>query len=206
MAAVLLVHGGLWEPMDADRFWVRPGVVDALRARGLSVSAPDRPRRPDTWYAEAEHLAASLPDGPVVVVAGSNGCSVGVRLAVALPGRVRGLVLAWPATAGDPRVDGLARAGMAGQGAAPATVDGLLAGGLLRGVDDAELAAVRVPVAVLPAVPENPFHLRSTVDGLLRAVPGAVELPGCPEPPRPEFAAHLAAFCDAVAGFVRTAA
>ncbi len=202
MAGVLLVHGGLWEAIDADRFWVRPGVVDALRARGLSVSAPDRLHRPDGWRAEAEHLAASLPEEPVVLVGGSNGCSAAVRLAAARPGTVRGLVLAWPATAGDPRVDELARAGMASLGAPPATIDGLLAGGVLRGVDDAELATLRVPVAVLPSVPENPFHRRSTVDGLLRAVPGAVELPGCPEPPRPEFPAHLTAFCDAVVGFV----
>ena len=32
---VVLVHGGLWEDMDAERFWVRPGIVAALEARGV---------------------------------------------------------------------------------------------------------------------------------------------------------------------------
>lgn len=36
------VHGGLWEDMDAERFWVRPGVVAALADRGIEVVAPDR--------------------------------------------------------------------------------------------------------------------------------------------------------------------
>jgi hypothetical protein len=41
-------------------------------------------------------------------------------------------------------------------------------------------------VAVLPS-PANPFHQRDTADALLRLVPGAVELPATPEPPRPDF-------------------
>ncbi|WP_100840290.1 alpha/beta hydrolase [Kitasatospora fiedleri] len=179
---LVLVHGGLWdEPVDAAVFWDRPGVTAGLRAAGADVLAPDRAMRAGSWAAEAEHLAAALPDGPpVVLVAGSNGCSAALRLALAAPGRVRSLVLAWPATAGDERLDALIRA------AVPEAA-GLLAGGVLRGVTDAELAGLRLPVAVLPAAPENPVHRRRTADALLALVPGAVELPGCPEPPHPAF-------------------
>ncbi|MFJ1754436.1 alpha/beta fold hydrolase [Kitasatospora sp. NPDC088134] len=177
---LVLVHGGLWDdPMDAERFWGRTGVVAGLRAEGLAVSAPDRRMRAGSWQAEAAHLAAGLPAGPVVLVGGSNGCSVAVRLALAVPERVRGLVLAWPATACDPELNQRV----------PAEAAGLLAGGVLRGVADQELAGLRLPVAVLPSVPENPVHRRWTADALLGLVPGAVELPGCPEPPHPDFRA-----------------
>src|SRR5215207_6095672 len=102
---MVLVHGGLWEDMDAERFWVRPGVVAGLAAAGVDVSAPDRWPRPDSWAAEVRHLLPLLPEDSVTLVAGSNGCSVAARLAVDHPHRVLRLVLAWPATAGDPRVD-----------------------------------------------------------------------------------------------------
>lgn len=190
---VVLVHGGLWdEGMDGERFWGRTGVVAGLRGEGLDVSAPDRRMRAGSWAAEAEHLRERLPAGPVVLVGGSNGCSVAVRMALAAPERVRGLVLAWPATAGDARVDGRL----------PAEVAPLLAGGVLRGVADGELTGLRMPVAVLPAVPENPVHQRRTAQALLALVPGAVELPGCPEPPHPAFrpeglVAAVKAFVDA---------
>jgi hypothetical protein len=87
---VVLVHGGLWEDMDAERFWVRPGVV-------------------------------------------------------------------------------------------------------------AGLAGLRMPVEVVPSL-GGPFHQRSTVDALLALVPGAVERPGCPESPRPDFPEHRDAFVAALAG------
>jgi pimeloyl-ACP methyl ester carboxylesterase len=201
LPTVLLVHGGLWEAMNAEWFWVRPGIVAALRGRGLAVLAPDRLARPSSWDEDAAHLATALPAGPVVLVAGSNGCSAAVRLAVTHPESVRALLLAWPATAGNARVDELTLAGMTSQGAPGPVVESLLAGGALRGVVDGELAALRAPVAVLPSVPENAFHRRHTVDTLLRTVPSAVELPGCPEPPRSDFAPHLASFCEAVAAF-----
>lgn len=174
---LVLVHGGLWEDMDADRFWVRPGVVAGLAAAGVEVLAPDRLPRPDSWAAEVEHLLRVLPEAPATVVAGSNGCSVAARLAIEHVRRVERLVLAWPATAGDPTVDEWSR-----QHGVP---EGMLAGETLRGVTDAELTSLRVPVAVVPA--DNLFHQRLTSDALLRTLPGAVELPACPEPPRPDF-------------------
>ncbi|WP_208865983.1 alpha/beta hydrolase [Kitasatospora cheerisanensis] len=153
------------------------------------MAAPDRAMRAGSWAAEAAHLAAGLPDRPVVLVAGSNGCSAAVRLALAAPERVRGLLLAWPATAGDPQADGRL----------PAELAPLLAGGVLRGVADGELTGLRMPVGVLPAVPENPVHRRRTADALLALVPGAAELPGCPEPPHPLF--RPGPLVAAVAGF-----
>jgi hypothetical protein len=221
---VLLVHGGLWEAVGAERFWGRPGVVAGLRGRGLRVVAPDRPARAVAWGVEADRLAGQLGvssgesfaefgwyggepgwgggGAPVAVVAGSNGCSAAVRLALAYPGLVGRLVLAWPATAGDPVVDGETGEWLAGLGATAAVVRALLAGGVLRGVTDVELAGLRMPVGVVPAVPANPVHRRSTVDALLALLPVARELPGCPEAPRPEFAPHLAAFVDTVADFI----
>jgi len=198
---ILLIHGGLWDDMDAEGFWHRPGIVAHLRRRGIEVLAPDRPPRASSWAAEVEQLSAVLPDGRVTVVAGSNGCSAAVRLTFALPDRIERLLLAWPATAGDPRVDARTRQGLTEIGATPHVVDALLAGDTLRGVTDEELAGIATRVGVLPAVPENPFHQRRTVDALLRTIPGAVELPGCPEPPRPEFAPVSSSFINTVVAF-----
>ena len=188
---VILVHGGLWEDMDAERFWVRPGIVAALEARGVPVLAPDRLVRPRSWAQEVAHLLPLLPAEPVTLVGGSNGCSVVARIAVDHPDRVARLVLAWPATAGDSAVDTRDRE----IGVPPE----LLAGETLRGVTDVELAELRLPVAVVPS-PDNPYHRRSTVDTLLALVAGAVELPRSPEPPRPEFPPYLDSFVDALLG------
>lgn len=185
----VLVHGGLWEDMDADRFWVRPGIVAALEARGVPVLAPDRVVHPRSWAEEVAHLLRLLPAEPGTLVGGSNGCSVAARIAVDAPHRVRRLVLAWPATAGDSRIDTRYRE----IGAPPE----MLAGETLRGLADAELAGLRLPVAVLPG-PDNPYHRRSTVDGLLALVAGAVELPSAPEPPRREFPPYLDSFVRSV--------
>jgi pimeloyl-ACP methyl ester carboxylesterase len=202
MAILLLIHGGLWEAgLDAGRFWRQPGIVAALGHRGFGVLAPDREYRAASWASEASHLAAVLPGAPVTVVAGSNGCSAAVRLALSCPGAVSGLVLAWPATAGDPAVDARDRAQLAAQGAPDEVIEALLSGGTLRGVTDEELGGLEMPVGVLPSAFANPFHQRITVDALLGLRPGASELPACPEPPRPEFPPYLEAFADAVAGF-----
>lgn len=201
-STALLIHGGLWAEQDSVRFWHRPGIVAGLAATGIRVLAPDRPPRPADWTAEASELATLLPDEPAVVIAGSNGCSAAVRLATDAPGRVRRLVLAWPATAGDPAVDARDRARLIELGATEPTADDLLTGETLRGVADAELAAMPVPVAVLPSLQENPPHRRRTVDALLRLVPGAVEVPGSPEPPRPDFAEHRDAFVRTLADLI----
>ncbi|MBM7784947.1 alpha/beta fold hydrolase [Tenggerimyces flavus] len=183
---VLLIHGGLWDDMDAPRFWHSPGVVAGLAARGFVVDAPDRLARASSWEAEVAHASSWLSRGPVAVVAGSNGCTLGVKLALTYPLLVSRLLLAWPATPLP----------------APSVPSGLLDGETLRGVRDAELASLRLPVGVLRAVPENPVHAWRTADALLDLVPVAVELPGCTEPPRPTFAADLPGFVLTVAEFV----
>jgi pimeloyl-ACP methyl ester carboxylesterase len=190
--------------MDADRFWRRPGIVAGLRRLGFEVLAPNRLVRPPDWTSEVDHLAPVLSDRPVTVAAGSNGCSVAVRLALAFPDRVDRLVLAWPATAHDPAVDARIRSDLAELGASPTAIETLLAGETLRGVTDNELATINMPVGVLPSVPENPAHQRGTVDALRSLLPDAVELPGCPEPPRPDFPPHTDCFLKTVASFVVT--
>ncbi|WP_291415899.1 alpha/beta hydrolase [Actinophytocola sp.] len=142
---MLLIHGGLWDGLDAARFWHAPGVVAGLRRRGIEVDAPDRLARPADWTADALRLT---PTRPVAVVGASNGCSVAVRLALTMPASVTRLVLAWPATAVD---DPPTRALFAELGAGPAVVDALLAGETLRGTTDTELATLGMPVRVLPA-------------------------------------------------------
>lgn len=192
---ILLVHGGLHEDMDARRFWGTTGVVSGLKELGLRVHAPDRLAGALDWQAEADHLARVLPDEPAVVVAGSNGCSVAVRLALIHPRRIRGLVLAWPATAGDPAIDDRIRDRI------PGKATRLLQGETLRGVRDDELAGLHVPTGVLPSAQPNPAHQRRTVDALLRLLPEARELPAAPEPMRPDFARHKDAFLATIAAF-----
>jgi pimeloyl-ACP methyl ester carboxylesterase len=204
LTTVLLIHGGLWEDMDARRFWHQPGIVAGLTRHGVEVLAPDRRHRAPDWAAETAHIAAALPDRPVTVLAGSNGCSVAVRLALARPGSVERLLLAWPVTAGDPGVDARTRNGMAERGAPPRVIDALLAGQTVRGSTDAELAGVTQPVGLLPSVPENPLHQRRTIDALHRLLPHSVVLAGCPEPPRPDFLPHAEAFVRTAVGFVAT--
>jgi pimeloyl-ACP methyl ester carboxylesterase len=198
-ANVLLIHGGLWEDgMDAERFWSAPGILAGLERQGVTVLAPNRLHRPPSWDAEVEHLAPALPGHPVSVVAGSNGCSVAVRLALAFPDQIKGLLLAWPATAGDFAVDSRTRIGLTGLGVSEQNIRALLDGQTLRGVADDELATLMMPISVLPSVPENPSHQRQTVDALRRLLPGSEELPGCPEPPRADFGPHLASFLSSV--------
>ncbi|MGW7537049.1 alpha/beta fold hydrolase [Amycolatopsis sp. NPDC054798] len=194
-STLFLVHGGLWDDMDASRFWTLPGITGGLRRTGRPVLAPDRLRRAPDWPAEAAHLATFLPRQPVAVVAGSNGCSAAVRLALAFPDRVDRLLLAWPATAVDVSAE------LAARGAGQETIDALLSGQTLRGATDDELAALAMPVSVLPSVPDNPFHQRRTVDSLRQVLPGCAELPGCPEPPRPGFESHLDGLLASISRF-----
>jgi pimeloyl-ACP methyl ester carboxylesterase len=192
MLPILLIHGGLWEPMDAERFWVRPGIVEGLTERGHTVIAPDRLPYAPSWAAEVEHLLPWLPAGKVVLVGGSNGCSVAARLAVENPHRVERLILAWPPSNGDPEADAATAEHLRAQGATEEVVDALMEGETIRGVRDAQLAALKP--CVLGSVPENRIHQRWTVAALVKA--GAVELEGCPEPPRPEFAAYRERFIE----------
>ncbi|MEV6282077.1 alpha/beta hydrolase [Kribbella sp. NPDC051770] len=209
-AGVLLVHGGLWDGTDAEMFWYRPGIVAGLEAAGLTVVAPDRVRRPVSWGQEVAALGGFLGPEPVTVVGASNGCTVAVLLALAYPESVGRLLLAWPATGGDPEVDARGRAGLVERGASGAVADGLLAGETLRGVLDAQLVELGeyrgpwrpgMPIGVLPSVPENPSHQRRTVDALLRLMPSAVELPGSLEPPVPGFEAQQDRLVATVAAF-----
>jgi pimeloyl-ACP methyl ester carboxylesterase len=221
IGSVLLVHGGLWEDdAGADSFWRRTGVADGLEQRGFTVLAPDRPRRAATWTAEAAHLAVAVgategggrPDDPVrdsngagrrglTVVGGSFGCAAAVRLALDFPWVAARLVLAWPASLGDQFTTIRLRAGLSRLGARGAVLDALLGTGALPSAADSELAALGIPVGIIPAVPPGPVHPRSAVDALLRLLPSATELAGCPEAPRPEFPPHLEDFLTAVAAF-----
>lgn len=70
MSTVFLIHGGLWDSMDAERFWRTPGVVAGLESRGLSVLAPDHPPKADGWSAEVTALSKLLPDERFVL----SGC------------------------------------------------------------------------------------------------------------------------------------
>jgi pimeloyl-ACP methyl ester carboxylesterase len=107
--AVLLVHGGLFDPMTGERFWLTPGVGADLASAGYRVLTPDRRFSPGrttadfaahSWDVEADDLIAVFDAAGVErasVVAGSNGCSAATRLALRHPERVATLVLCWPA-------------------------------------------------------------------------------------------------------------
>jgi pimeloyl-ACP methyl ester carboxylesterase len=193
-ASVLLVHGGLWDAMDAERFWRTTGIAGGLTSYGLTVLAPDRPKEPNGWDVEVAALGEHFGNARdrVMIVGASNGCTTAALLALRFPDQVERLVLAWPATGGDAAANARARKGMLARGCSAEVADGLLAGETLRGVTNAELARLgEIPVAVLPSVPENPSHQRKTVDALLRLIPGSRELAGCPEPPLPTFPPHL---------------
>ena len=192
---MILVHGGLYEGMDACRFWDVPGITDGLRDAGLTVFAPDRLSRPVSWREDAAHLAALIPH-PLAVVAGSNGCSTALRVALDHPALVLRLVLCWPATCGDSVVDGEARRGLLAAGLQPDVVDALLAGDTVRGVADRELAALTIPVAVVPSLPENIHHQRHTAEQLCWVIPQAILSDGFPEPPRPDFPPRRRAFVE----------
>lgn len=202
MPTLLLIHGGLWEDIGADWFWRRPGILAGFERLGFTVVAPDRLRRPASWAADAEHVLAAAPGGePVTVVGGSFGCSVAVRLALDSPGRVSRMVLAWPASLGDQFAAIRMRASLARLGAPARVLNALLGSATLPSATDAELGTIAAQVGVIPAVPPDPFHPRGTVDALLRLLPSATELPGCPEAPRPAFPPHLESFLASVAGF-----
>jgi pimeloyl-ACP methyl ester carboxylesterase len=111
VGTILLIHGGLFDPMTGERFWVAPGVAGDLAEAGYRVIVPDRrfsPGRTSTdfraldWEVEARDLAVVLDDAGVErahVVGGSNGCWVAARLALRHPERIATLTLCWPGVA-----------------------------------------------------------------------------------------------------------
>jgi hypothetical protein len=132
---------------------------------------------------------------------GSFGCAAAVRLALVHPSLVGRLILAWPASLSDQFTAIRVRAELTRQGARGSVLNALLGTETLPSASDAELRTLGIPVAVVPSAPPNPLHPRSAVDAVLRLVPSAVELPGSPEAPRPEFPPHLESFLDAVSNW-----
>jgi pimeloyl-ACP methyl ester carboxylesterase len=174
-----------------------------VSGRAWPISSRARPigSHTSSWRAEAEHLLAQLPGrDPVHLVAGSNGCSTALRLALDHAARVRSLALCWPATAGDARIDAVGRRLI--ERTRPEAADALLAGETVRGVRDAELRSLRLPVAVLPAAPPDPAHPARTVAALADLIPGCRELADFPLPFAPGFADALPSFRGALLEFL----
>lgn len=202
---IVLVHGGLYEGMTPEEFWSDTGVLGALRAKHLTHIAPQRPPQPRSWDDEVSALLAAIDEAgfdQVAVVAGSNGCSVAVRLALQHPERVSRVMLAWPATVGDQAIDELLRVIITDEVDA-AAASALLTGETLRGVTDVELGALHLPVVVYPSLVENQVHQRQTLMGILANVNDAFMVPGSPEPPDADFGDHLDAFITMVTEFSR---
>lgn len=192
---VVLVPGGLYQPLGPEEFWERPGVAPALRRLGYPVRTPARLDRPSGWPAEADHLEAALvgEPGPVAVVAASNGCSAALRLVLRRPDLVSQLVLCWPATGDDPEVDRAERRRLASCGVDAAAAATLIDGECQRGVRPDELRALIVPTVLVPAEPEDPHHQRRTVAALRHLLPRAAVGLGTPPSPHEGFAGHLGA-------------
>lgn len=201
MASIVLIHGGLHEPVSAHDFWVRTGVTDALSERGIDALTPDRLTAPTAWSDDADHVVEQLTPsaGPLPLLGGSNGCSTAALIASTQPALVSRLALCWPVTAGqDHAQEGWLREHITSTHGAEVS-ERLLAGGVLRGVDDAALAALTIPLAVMASDPDNLVHQRETATALLELLSGASALPPMPEPPSPafeprEFAAAVAAW------------
>ena len=200
--SLLLLHGGLWEDMTPDRFWNAPGVVDGLSAAGFDCVAPQRPARPTSWAVELDRLRPCLPEGRFTVIGACNASTTAVELALAHPDRVTGLLLAWPATCGNPTLDARAAEHLRGLGASDTVIDSMLSGQTLRGLDDDRIARLALPTALIPAPAASPTHQRETVESLARLIPGSTILPVFPETPRPEFAAARDDFLNTVTGWL----
>ena len=201
---LVLVHGGLYEDVDAASFWGRTGIGAGLRAMGFSVHAPARPSAPRSWEEERDALLmaiSSRTSDPVAMVAASNGCSVALRAVLDMPGVARALVLCWPATAGDEAIDASARERIIPI-AGGATADRLLAGQIIRGVLDDELEHIGIPVAIVPSEADDAFHQRSTVQGLYRHLPQVTILEPAPPALRSNFRHYRARFIANVAATI----
>ena len=202
---VVLVHGGLYENTTSAEFWGDTGVTTALGATNTEFIAPQRPAKPASWDEERRSLSEAIDAAGferVALVGASNGCSAAARLAIDEPDRVARLMLAWPATANDESLDGLARIIITDEMGSD-VADALLQGETLRGVTDDELAQLQIPLVVFPSLPENHAHQRQTVMGLLAAQPNGFLVGGSPEPPHAQFAEHLDTFITMVTEFAR---
>ncbi len=202
---VVLVHGGLYEGMTSREFWAETGVLGELKAKHLTVLAPQRPAQPQSWDEERRSLLESIDAAGhdrVALVGASNGCSTAVRLAIENPERVARMMLAWPATVGDLVVDELLRLIITDEADEVAAHD-LLRGETLRGVSDAELGALDVPVVVFPSLIENQVHQRQTLMGILATVTDSFLVSGSPEPTDDQFLEHRSTFITMVAEFAR---
>jgi len=202
---IVLVHGGLYEEMTSQEFWKATGVLGELRARHLAFIAPQRPEKPRSWAEEADALLSQIDDAGhqrVALIGASNGCSAAVRLALDQPDRVGRLMLAWPATAGEAVIDEVMRVVITDAADADAAHN-LLEGETIRGVSDAELSSLDIPVVVYPSLVEDQAHQRRTLMGILAAVEGSFMVAGSPDPYSPDFAPHVDAFVTIVEEFSR---
>ena len=199
---IALIHGGLYEGMTPQRFWEAPGITHGLRALGHEVFAPTRLERPLSWHEEAAHLASLVPGSPALV-AGSNGCVASLRTAIAYPGLVSRLVLCWPPEGGLAEPGPEMRARFEARGVPRSAWPALVGGESLRGCRDDELRALAIPLAIIPSVPPNAYHPRSTVEKLALLIPGVVIGRGFTESPRPEFAGQKDAFVAEVDRLLR---
>lgn len=253
--AILLIHGGLCDAMQGELFWGRPGIVEDLLTCGYRVLVPDRRLcggstqttfAAYSWEIDATDMASVVQAAGlerVHIVAGSNGCSTAIRLALAYPQMVRSLILCWPAapdnddlrTAYELATSTVERLGPAlylkhlreqsesrsvdRQMLSPwdvallrddalaasfsdfeahvaaeimrSSAEAILAGDLLRGVWADEVGALSrasIPVTVMPADPENPFHPLATAVNVAAHIPNARLVRGFPETPTPRFA------------------
>lgn len=202
---VVLVHGGLYdEPLvTGQSFWVDTGVAPMLSGRNIEVIVHERPPEPTSWVEEAEALAATIEASGherAGIVAGSNGCSVALRLLLDRPDLVARTMLCWPATAGDLVIDGLARI-IITDASGEAAADALLEGFPIRGTTAEELGSITGEVVVYPSLPENQAHRRSTQTELLTTIPGVILVGGSPEPFDAAFSEFVGGFVDLVEAF-----
>jgi hypothetical protein len=179
LPAVLLVHGGIHERMDARRFWVEPGVAGAVAAAGYRVPLPDRrwsggatvaPVRstPGRWRARTSRRCSGTP----------------ARRASCCPGARRTAPACSPAA----RVREAGR--RPGGDASGCLGRSLLAGETVRGATDQELRSLRgsgLGVAVIAPAGDGPVHIKAVAERLAKLASARPPSPDFPETPRPEF-------------------
>ena len=202
---VVLVPGGLYDepPVTAQWFWVETGVAPMLVRRKVDVLVHERPSEPVSWDEEADALITTIEASGhdrVALVAGSHGCSAAMRLMLNRPDLVARTMLCWPATAGNPVIDGLAHT-IISDVHDEASAQKLLEGHPLRGISADELASITGEVVVYPSMPESQAHQRSTVTELLTTIPGVMMVGGSPEPFDDAFADFVEGFVDLVVAF-----